>query len=665
MIPKNVRPGATSEGLDGERASFQIEANGKAFRTLIDGLYANKIQAVIRELSSNARDSHIEAGQARPFEVSIPTHLDPTFRVRDFGVSLSHEGVMGLYTTIFKSTKETTNTQTGQLGLGSKSPFAYTDTFSVVAYLNGERRVYVAFLETDGVPCITHVGNSPTDEPNGLEVSFPAKRQDMREFQCEMVRVSLGYQTGQVKIHGLEVKHPEPRLVGEGWALYPSRDLGSYNQANFVRMGSVVYPIQYHLDDVSSNYSAVIDVPIGICDVTASREALSMDDDTKRFVREAIQRVNREVIEQVKDLIEQASDGSRVKRAKANEEYGSIMHRLGPTTVSLIAESNVNQSNLRQESDRTPGDVLESARYYGRSQNIRRRSARYISNMEVNHLGSVIIVLDDTSQKLVRRYKRIKEFGDRKANVWVFASDKDSDLKKAKAWIKKCWEISDEQFVNSQDIADCPPPKRTGPGSGTKAAPRVRKPDQLWMGRRYGSVQSEIYGEGLRNGTWPAIMRQAADLAEVSLGDIFWVNAVEEKKMTALGQLPKSHKLDVVIERKVKAIAKRAKVAEAQEWYAVSEMVGRYNSALPVVLERFFPTLAGMNGDRAHSALNTAKIAGIDLQKVGNVDSVKAQVRALTNEYPLLFQKSGRNHFEQYVDAIQASKTNNKEEVTA
>ena len=121
MIPKNVREGAVAVGLDGEKAYFTIAANGKAFRTLIDGLYSNKIRAVIRELCSNAADSHIDAGQTKPFKVSIPTSLDPVFRVRDFGTALRHDQVMHLYTTIFQSTKEETNTQTGQLGLGSKS----------------------------------------------------------------------------------------------------------------------------------------------------------------------------------------------------------------------------------------------------------------------------------------------------------------------------------------------------------------------------------------------------------------------------------------------------------------------------------------------------------------------------------------------------------------
>ncbi len=114
MIPKNVREGATAFGLEGEKAYFTIKPNGKAFRTLIDGLYSNKVRAVIRELCSNAADSHIAAGNDAPFEVTIPTTLDPTFRVRDFGTGLKHEQVMHLYTTIFESTKETTNDQTGR-----------------------------------------------------------------------------------------------------------------------------------------------------------------------------------------------------------------------------------------------------------------------------------------------------------------------------------------------------------------------------------------------------------------------------------------------------------------------------------------------------------------------------------------------------------------------
>ena len=54
-----------------ERAKFSIAASGKAFKGLIDGLYSRKIEAVVRELSTNAFDSHKAAASIAPFE----THL--------------------------------------------------------------------------------------------------------------------------------------------------------------------------------------------------------------------------------------------------------------------------------------------------------------------------------------------------------------------------------------------------------------------------------------------------------------------------------------------------------------------------------------------------------------------------------------------------------------
>ncbi len=108
-------------------------------RKLIDDLYSDKIATPIRELWTNAFDSHIMAGcAAKSFRCQLPNAKTPTFMVRDYGVSLTHEQVMVLYTTVFRSTKERTNAQVGQLGLGSKSPFCYTDAFSVVAYMDGE-----------------------------------------------------------------------------------------------------------------------------------------------------------------------------------------------------------------------------------------------------------------------------------------------------------------------------------------------------------------------------------------------------------------------------------------------------------------------------------------------------------------------------------------------
>lgn len=661
MIPKNVRPGATAEGLTGERQSFTIKPNGKAFRTLIDGLYSNKIRAVQRELSSNARDAHIDAGTTHiPFEVSIPTSLDPTFRVRDYGTGLSHENMMRLYTTIFESTKEDTNEQTGQLGLGSKSPFAYTDTFSVISYFNGERRVYIAFLETDGVPCITHVSTDLTTEQNGLEVSFPAKRDDLSEFAKEMQFVALGYPAGAIKVHGLNLKIGEPRLQGDTWAMYPADQIPATNgsRTNYVRMGTVVYPVEARLSDVDQFcWGAVVDIPIGTADVTASREALSMDNDTRATIREAFIVASTEITAQVMAEVNKVG-ASRRQKALAFSKYGSILNSLrGRDDVSLLVNEGMHVS--ADAVVRVPGDVLMNAFFFGKASNARGgyRSQREITAFNVAKLDTVRVILDDPSLKVVRRFKRIQNLGDRyNMHVLVYSSPIKADRLKAKAWIKECWELKDDQFSNSEDTVDCPPPRRP---AGPRKAARVLAAGQYWMSRSEGRVKSEIYGESDR-GTYnyPGTMTNASQAIgfKYSWDDIFWVNAREEVALTKMGKLPADRKLDVAIEAKVKAHALKQPIDQAQTLIIVTEVVGAYNHALPVVLAEFFPDVT-VSATNARQIISLAEMAKIDLRNQPIVAKVNARVKTLAEEYPLLFQRSSAEHFKHYITAVKATKS--------
>ena len=123
-----------------EQGTFRIKATGKAFRVLIDGLYANKAQSIVRELASNAFDSHIAAKTSKPFFIHVPTTMRPEFYVRDYGIGMSHQKVMNLYSTLFDSDKDEDNDLVGMFGLGSKSPFAYTDQFYVTCYDGSEAR---------------------------------------------------------------------------------------------------------------------------------------------------------------------------------------------------------------------------------------------------------------------------------------------------------------------------------------------------------------------------------------------------------------------------------------------------------------------------------------------------------------------------------------------
>lgn len=275
--------------IAGESADFSITMNSKAFNILLDGLYTHKIRAVVRELWTNAFDSHIEAGiEAVPFDVHLPTRLAPTFKVRDYGVSMDHQTVMELYTTVFGSTKDTADVAVGAFGLGSKSPFAYTGSFTVIARLDGRKRTYLASMGANGVPSITLMSDVESDEAQGIEVTLPVNPLDINEFHEEARNVALGFDP-RPNIDGAEISTPDPTYVADdrSWAIYRSDDMPG-RQGVYVRQGCVIYPVDDNqvsniLGQVVQRYygAVVLNVPIGTVSITPSRESIQLDAETK------------------------------------------------------------------------------------------------------------------------------------------------------------------------------------------------------------------------------------------------------------------------------------------------------------------------------------------------------------------------------------------------
>ena len=277
----------------GESQEFTIKANGKAFRALISTLYENKIQSIVREIWSNALDAHIDAGfPERPFTVSFPDVYNATFAVRDYGKAMSHAEVMHLYSTVFESTKEESEDEAGKFGLGSKSPFAYTDTFSVVSIQDGMKRHYSAVIGKKGIPSIHFFGETETDEEQGVEVSFPIKNEDIRAFRRAAKRVSHGFDVKPaVQAQGEDSEEfegwPELDVVlsGDGWKILRGNIEGYSSQA-YAKMGPVLYPINVNaIEDLPIEArqllqtTIVIDFPMGAVEMTPSREALSYGSD--------------------------------------------------------------------------------------------------------------------------------------------------------------------------------------------------------------------------------------------------------------------------------------------------------------------------------------------------------------------------------------------------
>ena len=246
-----------SNGVDASN-QFSIAQTSKMFKILSDSLYSDKVMAVIRELSTNANDAHVASGNRNPFKVSLPTQANPNFTVRDYGTGLSQEDMEELYTTYGASNKNDSNDFTGCLGLGSKSPFAYTKSFSTTSFFNGKAYNYIAAMDEGGVPSLSLFGVTHTDEPNGLEISFAVKQSDFQEFTNKSKRIFHYFKTKPMMEGGTcsllqnhEYSHTNTIIEGTNWRVgrisdnddkYPS----TYNSpgAGIVAiMGNIAYPV--------------------------------------------------------------------------------------------------------------------------------------------------------------------------------------------------------------------------------------------------------------------------------------------------------------------------------------------------------------------------------------------------------------------------------------
>lgn len=383
-----------------ERIAFKIAASGQLMDILSNLIYKDKVLAVIRELSCNAYDAHIAAKNPAPFLVQVPTKLDPVFAVEDFGVGLPHDKIGDIFWTYGSSTKTETNDQIGALGIGSKSPFAYTkSSFIVRSRFDGVETQYLCFINEKGTPDGSVMHSQPTTEPNGVRVELGVRAEDVQAFHNRIVSF-FKYWKVKPKLHGIDLNwlKTTPMMEGNGWWLEHSASDDFVKQAKAV-MGNVAYPIAYSaignpsaaLRFIASN-AFIIDVPLGELAFAASREELSYDDRTVKALEAAAARVmkdfNRVLAEKAVHVeatpIETLTRFQTYTRVMTNM-FGNQAQQAGFERVELVQADGKKFSGkvLQEQSHKVSTDKQSSLMMYNltesRSGNVRLSPAREIT----------------------------------------------------------------------------------------------------------------------------------------------------------------------------------------------------------------------------------------------------------------------------------------------
>jgi hypothetical protein len=235
-----------SSGIQGQTA-YKVSSNAKMMKLLSDNLYSDKILAVIRELSTNALDSHVMAGRKHTaFDVNLPTYGIPVFSIRDYGTGMTREQLESMYTTYGASDKNQTNELQGCMGLGSKSPFAYANLFTTISYHNGMKHTYINCKDDKELPQLNFIKSEPTKEENGLEISMAVNKNDVSQFADKASRIYQDFPSAPTikgNSTGYRAKKNTFSHVSKDttWRLIDSGN--SYEYQSYAIMGYVRYPI--------------------------------------------------------------------------------------------------------------------------------------------------------------------------------------------------------------------------------------------------------------------------------------------------------------------------------------------------------------------------------------------------------------------------------------
>lgn len=280
----------------------QIELIGdiKEFKTGIDpknlelittllssNLYSAPERSFIREIVSNAWDSHVEAGTT-----DIPVLIkigDDYVTIRDFGTGMSEERFKDVYCNIGSSTKRGSNDFIGGFGIGKFSSLAVSDTVSITSYYNG--KAYHYMMVKDG----NHITNNlitvtDTEEKNGVEITVSNLTNMSRYYDALKYIVFFPniYVDSKFKnsINDTKIK------------FFKNFVYSSVNTPFKLLLGNVLYPLEMDILGYGSKErdfiykiggtGLAIRFNIGEIEVTPNRESIIYSDKTVEIIKNRI-----------------------------------------------------------------------------------------------------------------------------------------------------------------------------------------------------------------------------------------------------------------------------------------------------------------------------------------------------------------------------------------
>lgn len=416
---------AAKTSKDFERQQFGV-ANMSIIMELLTKLYSNPKQTLTQEYICNARDAIREAKSNNAIEITAPTRVNPILKIRDYGVGLSPERISKVFLLYGASTKRNSNSQTGGFGIGAKSAWSYTDSFTIVTFVDGIKRSYVAH-KSNGNGNLDLLEEIETTEANGTEVQIAVKHHDIDAFSEAILRtIHFWNDNEKPNVKGITSVYPETKLykVNDNFTLIQS--MPEYiNGSKFIAViDGIPYNIEYDMYngnrdlDGLCRWSGIFTLNNGDLKVAPTRENLINDDFNKKVIKSLFDKAFKDLNAIVKKEVDGATELSdKVKVANTfcsmltmNFNLGDYVlsgSRLEPKFIGNGPDANnYNYRNCftkyyiynsyRRRSSGGTGEVLKKNEDY---------------RIDADQLSRVFYV-DDLTESLAKRGFRIRKVAD-------------------------------------------------------------------------------------------------------------------------------------------------------------------------------------------------------------------------------------------------------------
>lgn len=294
--PDHLEDNTLIVGQQFKSGKFGVSNDPILMSMLSTKFYSNPLKTMIQETLFNAYDAHKMVNQPdMPIDVILSDISG--LSIRDYGPGIPDHMIEETYCVYGASTKRNQGNQTGGFGLGCKSPFAYTENFTVTSFSNNKKNMYMFKRysdENNGGPGYKQLVSNLITMESGLLVNIPILNNDFyTAFKyIEEIVLYSGMKVNVKTIFNKEIKYKVINSNNiDSYALVNS----VYDESIIALYGGVKYPIKiqddfrYIYQDITkilnlSNNSIIINFEPNTLEPVPNREAINFNSTSNKYI---------------------------------------------------------------------------------------------------------------------------------------------------------------------------------------------------------------------------------------------------------------------------------------------------------------------------------------------------------------------------------------------